>query len=152
MLELGQPLHAFDAKKIGGNEIIVRQASDGEKIITLDEKERSLTTDMLVIADAKKPLVVAGVMGSIDGEVDEDTVEIVLESAYFNPSNIRKTARELGLSSESSYRFERGVDTHGTNFAALRAIDLILEIAGGRNCWSGDPGRIGADGRAGDLH
>ena len=131
MLELGQPLHAFDAKKIGGNEIIVRQASDGEKIITLDEKERSLTTDMLVIADAKKPLVVAGVMGSIDGEVDDDTVEIVLESAYFNPSNIRKTSRELGLSSESSYRFERGVDTHGTNFAALRAIDLILEIAGG---------------------
>lgn len=131
LLELGQPLHAFDADKIGGREIIVRQAVQGEKIVTLDNKERILNSDMLVIADAEKPLVVAGVMGSIEAEVDESTVDIVLESAYFNPSNIRRTSRQLGLSSDSSYRFERGVDPNGANFAALRAIDLILEIAGG---------------------
>ncbi len=85
LLELGQPLHAFDADKIGGREIIVRQAVQGEKIVTLDNKERILNSDMLVIADAEKPLVVAGVMGSIEAEVDESTVDIVLESAYFNP-------------------------------------------------------------------
>ena len=135
LLELGQPLHAFDADKIGGNEIVVRQAAEGESIITLDGKERVLDSDMLVIADADKPLVVAGVMGSIEAEVDSDTVDIVLESAYFNPSNIRKTSRQLGLFSDSSYRFERGVDPHGANFAALRAIDLILEMAGGE--WVG---------------
>jgi phenylalanyl-tRNA synthetase beta chain len=131
LLEFGQPLHAFDAGKIRGNKIVVRKASEGEKIITLDEKERSLKSDMLVIADSEKPLVVAGVMGSVDAEVDDKTVDIVLESAYFAPSGIRKTSRTLGLSSDSSYRFERGVDPKGANFAALRAIDLILEIAGG---------------------
>jgi phenylalanyl-tRNA synthetase beta chain len=86
---------------------------------------------MLVIADAEKPLVVAGVMGSVDAEVDDNTVDVVLESAYFDPSGIRKTSRTLGLSSDSSYRFERGVDPQGANFAALRTIDLILDIAGG---------------------
>ncbi len=131
LLELGQPLHAFDADKIGGREIVVRQALEGEKIVTLDNKERILNSDMLVIADAEKPLVVAGIMGSIEAEVDENTVDIVLESAYFNPSNIRKTSRRLGLSSDSSYRFERGVDPNGADFAALRAIDLIMEMAGG---------------------
>ena len=136
LLELGQPLHAFDADKIGGREIVVRQAMEGEKIVTLDNKERILNSDMLVIADAEKPLVVAGVMGSIEAEVDENTVDIVMESAYFNPSNIRKTSRQLGLSSDSSYRFERGVDPNGTKRAALRAIDLILEVAGGERVGS----------------
>jgi len=131
LLELGQPLHAFDADKIGGNRIIVRKASEGEKIVTLDDKERTLNADMLVIADEDKPLVVAGVMGSVKAEVDDNTVDVVLESAYFDPSGIRKTSRTLGLSSDSSYRFERGVDPNGANFAALRAIGLILEIAGG---------------------
>jgi phenylalanyl-tRNA synthetase beta chain len=131
LLEFGQPLHAFDANKIGGNKILVRKATEGEKIITLDDKERILKADMLVIADAVKPLVVAGVMGSVDAEVDDNTVDIVLESAYFDPSGIRKTSRTLGLSSDSSYRFERGVDPQGANFSALRAIDLILDIAGG---------------------
>ncbi|MCZ6672650.1 MAG: phenylalanine--tRNA ligase subunit beta [Verrucomicrobia bacterium] len=131
LLEFGQPLHAFDAKKIGGSKIVVRRAAKGEKIVTLDEKERTLKSDMLVIADLEKPLVIAGVMGSVDAEVDDNTVDVVLESAYFDPSGIRKTSRTLGLSSDSSYRFERGVDPNGANFAALRCIDLILEIAGG---------------------
>lgn len=131
LLEFGQPLHAFDANKIRGNKIVVRKATQDEKIVTLDEKERTLNSDMLVIADADKPLVVAGVMGSVDAEVDDNTVDVVLESAYFDPSGIRKTSRTLGLSSDSSYRFERGVDPQGANFAALRAIDLILDIAGG---------------------
>lgn len=131
LLEFGQPLHAFDAGKIGGSRIVVRKASEGEKIVTLDDKERVLKSDMLVIADAEKPLVVAGIMGSVNAEVDNNTVDVVLESAYFNPSGIRKTGRTLGLSSDSSYRFERGVDPKGANFGALRAIDLILDIAGG---------------------
>jgi len=131
LMELGQPLHAFDAGKIRGGKILVRNATKGEKIVTLDEKERSLSERMLVIADTERPLVVAGVMGSVDAEVDDNTVDVVLESAYFNPSNIRKTSKQLGLSSDSSYRFERGVDPQGAQFAGKRAVDLILEVAGG---------------------
>lgn len=131
LLETGQPLHAFDAAKIHGGKLIVRQADDGEKITTLDEKERVLGSRMAVIADAERALVVAGVMGSVDAEVDEQTVDIVLEAAYFNPSDIRWTSRRLALSTDSSYRFERGVDPHRTAYAARRCLDLILEIAGG---------------------
>lgn len=129
--ELGQPLHAFDAAKIRGDEIIVRQAEDGEKITTLDDRERTLDREMTVIADAERALVVAGVMGSVDAEVDESTTDIVLEVAYFAAANVRRTSRRLGLSTDSSYRFERGVDPRGLEYAALRAIDLILETAGG---------------------
>ncbi len=132
LLELGQPLHAFDAAKIGGRRLVVRQAAEGERITTLDEKERTLSSRMMVIADERMPLVVAGVMGSVDAEVDDGTTDIVLESAYFNPSAIRWTSRRLGLSTDSSYRFERGVDPSGLVFAAQRAADLILEIAGGK--------------------
>ena len=135
LLELGQPLHAFDADKIGGREIIVRQAVEGETIITLDGKERILNSDMLVIADAENPWSWPASWDRFEAEVDSDTVDIVLESAYFNPSNIRRTSRQLGLSSDSSYRFERGIDPNGAKFAALRAIDLILEMAGGE--WVG---------------
>ena len=131
MLELGQPLHVFDAKKIAGRQIIVRRATDGEKLVTLDEKERTLNSRMLVIADEAKPLVVAGIMGGHDAGVDATTTDIVLEAAYFRPQSIRWTSRRLGLASDSSYRFERGVDPHGTVEAARRAIDLILETAGG---------------------
>ncbi len=131
MLELGQPLHVFDAKKIAGRQIIVRRATDGEKLVTLDEKERTLNSRMLVIADEAKPLVVAGIMGGHDAGVDATTTDIVLEAAYFRPQSIRWTSRRLGLASDSSYRFERGVDPHGTAEAARRAIDLILETAGG---------------------
>jgi phenylalanyl-tRNA synthetase beta chain len=129
--ETCQPLHAFDAAKIKGGKLVVRKASAGEKITTLDEKERTLTEDMAVIADAERALVVAGVMGSLDAEVEDATTDIVLEAAYFNPSSVRATARQLSLSTDSSYRFERGVDPQGVEYAALRAIDLILEVAGG---------------------
>jgi len=131
MLEYGQPLHAFDARKIAGGRIIVRRALEGEKITTLDGKERTLTARNLVIADADKALVVAGVMGGENSGIDETTTSIVLESAIFKSSSIRRTSRQLGLSSDSSYRFERGVDPHCAVDAARRAIDLIMETAGG---------------------
>ena len=131
MLEFGQPLHVFDAKKIGGRQIVVRRAADGEKLTTLDGKERTLNNRMLVIADEKSPLVVAGIMGGANAEVDSTTTDVVLEAAYFRPQSIRWTSKRLGLASDSSYRFERGVDPHGTLEAARHAIDLILETAGG---------------------
>ena len=129
--ETCQPLHAFDAAKIKGNKLVVRMASEGEQITTLDEVERKLTSKMAVIADAERPLVIAGVMGSLDAEVEETTTDIVIEAAYFSPTSIRATARKLNLSSDSSYRFERGVDPKGVTHASLRAVDLILEVAGG---------------------
>ena len=132
MLETGQPLHAFDAKKLGGREIVVRPATDGEKIVTLDGKERPLTHRMLVIADAQKPVVIAGIMGGEDSGVSEDTTDLVLECAIFKRQSVRATSRKLGLSSDSSYRYERGVDPHLALEAAWRAIDLILETAGGQ--------------------
>ncbi len=131
MLEVGQPLHVFDAKKIGGRQIVIRRATDGEKLTTLDGRERTLNSRMLVIADATQPMVVAGIMGGANAEVDESTTDIVLEAAYFRPQLIRWTSRQLGLASDSSYRFERGVDPHSTMEAAQRAVDLLLETAGG---------------------
>ncbi len=132
MLETGQPMHAFDAKKLGGNAIVVRRAVDGEKITTLDLKERALTSRMLVIADAQKPIVVAGIMGGVNSGVSDDTTDLVLECAIFRKQSVRATSRQLGLSSDSSYRYERGVDPHGAVEAAWRAVDLILETAGGK--------------------
>jgi len=131
MLELGQPLHVFDAKKIGGRKIVIRRGTDGEKLVTLDAKERVLNSRMLVIADEARPLVVAGIMGGADAGVDDSTTDIVLEAAYFRPQSVRATSRRLGLASDSSYRFERGVDPHSTLEAAQRAVDLLLETAGG---------------------
>ncbi|HXB01506.1 MAG TPA: phenylalanine--tRNA ligase subunit beta [Opitutaceae bacterium] len=131
MLESGQPMHAFDAKKISGRKIIVRHASDGEKLTTLDGKERTLSSRMLVIADAEKPLVIAGIMGGANAEVDETTTDLVLEVAYFKPQSIRWTSKRLALASDSSYRYERGVDPHTLVEDAHRAIDLLLETAGG---------------------
>ncbi len=131
LMETGQPLHAFDAQKIKGGKLVVRQAAEGEQIVTLDEHKRKLTPSMMVIADAERPLVVAGVMGSLDAEVDSATVDIVLESAYFRPGSIRATSRALNLFSDSSHRFSRDVDPVGVDFAARRAIDLILQVAGG---------------------
>ncbi|MBA3849458.1 MAG: phenylalanine--tRNA ligase subunit beta [Opitutus sp.] len=131
MLELGQPLHVFDAKKIGGRKIVIRRAVDGEKLTTLDGKERALNSRMLVIADEAKPMVVAGIMGGAHAEVDDTTADVVLEAAYFRPQSIRWTSKRLGLASDSSYRFERGIDPHSTLEAAGRAVDLLLETAGG---------------------
>jgi phenylalanyl-tRNA synthetase beta chain len=130
--ELGQPLHAFDAKKIGGRKLVIRHAREGERLVTLDEKERVLSTEMLVIADAEKPLVVAGIMGGANAEVDASTTDLVLETACFRPISIRRTSKKLGLASDSSYRFERGVDPCGVLDGARRAVDLIIELAGGR--------------------
>jgi phenylalanyl-tRNA synthetase beta chain len=131
MLELGQPLHVFDSRKIGGRKIVIRHAREGEKLVTLDTKERVLNSRMLVIADEAKPLVVAGIMGGADAGVDDTTTDIVLEAAYFRPQLVRATSKKLGLASDSSYRFERGVDPHSTMEAAQRAVDLLLETAGG---------------------
>ena len=131
LLETGQPLHAFDAAKIRGGRLIVRPARADETIRTLDEKERRLSTGDLVIADAEGPLVIAGVMGSLDAEVDDSTTDLVLEVASFEATGIRATSRRLGLGTDSSHRFERGVDPTGIEYAAARCIDLILETSGG---------------------
>ena len=132
LLETGQPLHAFDAAKIQGETIQIRQAKENESITTLDDVKRKLDPSMMVIADADKPLVIAGIMGSVDAEVDTSTTNLVLESAWFRPGSIRHTARKLGLHTDSSQRFSRDVDPQGLEYAAQRAIDLILEIAGGQ--------------------
>lgn len=129
--ETGQPLHAFDSAKISEQSLTIRYASNGEVIKTLDDKKHTLNDSMIVIADASKPVAIAGVMGSADVEVDESTQSIILESAYFNPSSVRKTARKLNMSTDSSYRFERGVDPQGVQLGIERACDLILEVAGG---------------------
>ncbi|MDH4028502.1 MAG: phenylalanine--tRNA ligase subunit beta [Nitrospirota bacterium] len=132
LLETGQPMHAFDLDKLAGKKIVVKQAGNVNKFMTLDGQERALSKDMLLVWDAEKPVAVAGVMGGRDTEVSETTVNILLESAYFNPSSVRRTSRSLGLSSESSYRFERGVDKEAVVLAMDRASDLIMKIAGGR--------------------
>ncbi len=129
--ETGQPLHAFDVAKIRGGRVVVRAAHEGETLITLDGKERRLKRENLVIADAERALVVAGVMGSVQAEVDDATRDIFLEVAWFNPVSIRRTSKQLGLSTDSSYRFERGVDPTGAEYAALRCLDLIIGLAGG---------------------
>lgn len=143
MLEYGQPLHAFDARKLAGSAIVVRRAVDGESIVTLDGKSRTLTSQTLVIADATKPVVIAGVMGGVNSGVDESTTDLVLEAAYFKRQSIRATTKRLGLSSDSSYRYERGVDPHALPEAARRAISLILQTAGGQLV--GPSYRVGGD-------
>lgn len=132
LMELGSPLHAFDAAKIGGSEIIVRQAEEGEKILLLDGKEYTLTSEMCLIADAQKPLVIGGVMGGEECGVTDATRDVVLEAAWFSPANIRKTSRRLGVSSDSSMRFTRDVDPTTVAKAGARAAQLICELAGGK--------------------
>lgn len=132
MMEFGEPLHAFDTRFLEGKKIIVRRAQDKEKIVALDGKEYELDNSMLVIADACKPVAIAGVMGGEYSGVLPDTTEVLVESAYFNPTSIRMTSRKLGLSSDSSYRFERGVDRDMLENASSRAVSLILELAGGK--------------------
>ncbi len=132
LLETGQPVHAFDARKIGGGRLVIRHARAGEKLVTLDGKERVLNSRMLVIADAAQPLVIAGIMGGANAEVDDTTTDLVLEVAYFKPAAIRWTSHKLALSTDSSYRYERGVDPHTLLEDAHRTIDLILETAGGQ--------------------
>ncbi len=131
MLELGQPLHAFDCDILAGQEIIVRRANPGEKISTIDDVERKLTPDMLVIADRDNAVAVAGVMGGLQSEVTGNTKNILLESANFDAVSVRRTSKTLGLVTESSYRFERGVDPGITALAARRAAELMRDLAGG---------------------
>lgn len=131
MMELGQPLHAFDYDKLNNGHIIVRRAKEQEKIVSLDGAERTLSSDMLAITDPSGPVAVAGVMGGLDSEVTDTTVNVLIEAAYFNPISIRRTSKALGLRSESSMRFEKGIDINGCLRAADRAAELIQKLAGG---------------------
>jgi phenylalanyl-tRNA synthetase beta chain len=132
MLECGQPLHAFDFDLMEENRIVVRTALKGEKFTTLDKKERILDHDMLMICDGKKPVAIAGIMGGLNSEIVNTTKRVLIESAYFNPLSVRKTSKRLGLSTEASYRFERGVDPAGTVKALMRAATLMADIGKGK--------------------
>jgi phenylalanyl-tRNA synthetase beta chain len=132
MLETGQPLHAFDFDRLAGHRIVVRTARPEEKFTTLDGKERQLTPEMLMICDGEKPVAVGGVMGGLNSEIEDDTSRVLLESAYFDPVSIRKTAKKLGLNTDSSHRFERGVDPQGTLLALDRAAALMVELGQGK--------------------
>ncbi len=129
--ELGQPLHAFDFHKLAGPRIVVRRAASGERLKTLDGVDRTLTNDMLVIADAERPVALAGIMGGEDSEISNATTDVLIESAYFDPNSVRCTARQLGMDTEASRRFERGADCEGVLYAQQRCVQLICEIAGG---------------------
>ncbi|ACF13975.1 phenylalanyl-tRNA synthetase, beta subunit [Chloroherpeton thalassium ATCC 35110] len=127
---LGQPLHAFDLNRLSGKCIQVK-SNLSETFVTLDGKERQIEPGMVMICDAEKPVAVGGVMGGQNSEITDTTIDILLESAYFKPSSVRKTAKKLGISTDSSYRFERGVDFGNVHFASEAAVHLILELAGG---------------------
>lgn len=131
MMETGQPLHAFDFDRLAQNRIVVRTAKAGEPFATLDGKARILSADMLMICDGEKPVAIAGVMGGLNSEIEAATRRVLIESAYFSPASIRKTSKNLGLNTDASHRFERGVDPAGTIAALKRAAQLMLETAGG---------------------
>jgi len=132
MMETGQPSHAFDYARITEGKIIVRKAAAGERIVSIDGSTCELDTNMLVIADAQKPVAIAGVMGGLHTEVGESTATVLLEDAYFNPVSIRKTSRRLGLPSEAAFRFERTVDIEMVDWASKRTAQLITQAAGGK--------------------
>lgn len=129
--ELGQPLHAFDFAKLAEHRIVVRRARQDEKLTTLDGVERTLDVEILVIADARRAVALAGIMGGEDSEISAQTTDVLIESAYFNPDSVRRAARRLGMDTEASRRFERGADREGVLAAQTRCIELICEIAGG---------------------
>lgn len=135
MLELGQPLHAFDFDKLKDNgdaKIIIRKSKKGEKINTIDNKERELEEEMLVIANSSRPVAVAGIMGGKESEISDETKDIILESAQFDAASVRQTSKKLGLRSDSSMRFERKIDWNITEIALERALELIKELGGGK--------------------
>jgi len=134
LAELGHPLHAFDLGSVLGHQVVVRRAQTGEKIQTIDGVERVLSTEMLVIADQHRPIAIAGVMGAANSEITLQTTDIFIESAYFNPRSIRRTSKKLHLSSDASYRFERGTDPQALTQAIDRACHLIQKICGGEVC------------------
>ena len=135
MMESGQPLHAFDLNLLAQAEdrhtVVVRRAAAGEKFTTLDEAEHELDEDNLLIADPEKGIALAGVMGGLNTEINAATQDVLLETAYFNPQNIRATAKQLGLHTDASYRFERGADVGCTDWVSRRAAKLVVEVAGG---------------------
>ena len=132
LMETGQPLHAFDFDRLSQNRIVVRTASKGETFITLDQKERVLDDEMLMICDGEKPVAIGGVMGGLNSEIENDTTRVLLESAYFNPVSIRRTSKQLGLSTDAAYRFERGIDPGRTIAAANRAAKMMAEVSSGK--------------------
>ena len=131
LFELGQPLHAFDAEKIEGKKIVVKNCAEGTPFVTLDGVERKLTADDLMICSAERPMCIAGVYGGLDSGVSDTTTDIFIESAYFNPVSVRKTAKRFGLNTDSSFRFERGIDPNIQIYALKRAALLFKELAGG---------------------
>ena len=131
LFELGQPLHAFDMAKIEGNKIVVKNCAEGTPFVTLDGVERKLTADDLMICSAERPMCIAGVYGGLDSGVSDTTTDIFIESAYFNPVSVRKTAKRFGLNTDSSFRFERGIDPNIQIYALKRAALLFKELAGG---------------------
>ena len=131
MYECGQPLHAFDYDRIAQQSIIVRESVTGEKFVTLDEKEHSLNDGVVLICDGEQPVAIGGIMGGKNSEVDDATTNVLIESAWFDPSRTRRSARQLGISTDASYRFERGVDTTLQPWAAMRAALLIAELGEG---------------------
>jgi len=134
MMEMGQPLHAFDYRFLEEGRIVVRRSKQGESFVSLDEKERILNADTLMICDGVKPVAIAGIMGGYNSEIKPDTSDILLESAYFTPSSIRRSARDLGMSTDAAFRFERGIDPEGLPRALDRAAQLIAELSGGTIC------------------
>jgi phenylalanyl-tRNA synthetase beta chain len=132
LMETGQPLHAFDFDNLAENRIVVRTAGKGETFVTLDKKERVLDSETLMICDGQKAVAVGGVMGGLNSEIEDQTTRVLLESAYFSPVSIRRTSKRLGLNTDASYRFERGVDPAGQIAAANRAAKLMVELGGGR--------------------
>src|SRR4029077_18177802 len=146
MLELGHPLHAFDLDLLNERRIVVRRARAGEKIRTLDGVERTLTSEMCVIADASRAVAIAGVMGGAETEIRATSHHILLESAHFDPISIRRTSKALGLRTEASMRFERGADPEMAEVASRRCAELIQQVGGGEVLAGGVdayPGRMG---------
>jgi phenylalanyl-tRNA synthetase beta chain len=134
MMELGQPLHAFDYRFLEEGRIVVRRSREGERFVSLDGKERLLSADTLLICDGVKPVAIGGIMGGLNSEVKPDTETILLESAYFSPSTIRRSSRELAMGTDAAFRFERGIDPEGVVRALDRAARLIAEVSGGSVC------------------
>ena len=132
LMEVGQPLHAFDASRITGGKVVVRRAAEGEKFVTLDGVERTLSAQDLMICNTEKPMCIAGVFGGLESGITDSTTTVFLESAYFNPTSIRKTSKRLGIKTDASFRYERGTDPEIIPYAARRAALLMQELAGAR--------------------
>ncbi|MCD6265011.1 MAG: phenylalanine--tRNA ligase subunit beta [Deltaproteobacteria bacterium] len=131
LMEFGQPLHAFDYHRLGESKIVVKRAEQGQTFITLDEQTRELDDQTLMICDGKREVAIAGIMGGLNSEITEDSTAVLIESAYFNPTMIRRSSKKLSLSTEASYRFERGIDIEGTDLALRRSLQLMQQLAGG---------------------